>query len=243
MPSSDFPVPAPVAAEVLAALFDVSLTGVLLLRPVFAPADPARIVDWAYVRLNPAAQRLLGLPECPAESFLALNPGAAGAGVFAFYGATFGSGEPGRFAPDAPHEGPARSYQLAARRSGELLVVSFTDPTGPDPDRRRAAQATDAARWAELDQLFEQAPVAVALFEGPRHVVRLANPAVLRMWGRTRAQALGTPLFELLPEAAGQGFEELLAGVLATGVPYVAHELPSFIDRQGRHDTVYWNFV
>ncbi|RZK60795.1 MAG: HAMP domain-containing histidine kinase [Hymenobacter sp.] len=31
--------------------------------------------------------------------------------------------------------------------------------------------------------------------------------------------------------------------MMATGVPYVAHELPSFIDRDGRRDTVYWNFV
>ncbi|WP_092668995.1 helix-turn-helix domain-containing protein [Hymenobacter arizonensis] len=50
-------------------------------------------------------------------------------------------------------------------------------------------------------------------------------------------------MFELLPEAAGQGFEELLNGVLTTGIANVAHELPSFIDRAGQRDTVYWNFV
>ena len=249
-----FPVPAPVAAEVLAALFDVSLTGVVLLRPLYAPDDPARIIDLAYVRLNPAAQRMLGLPECPAESFLTLYPGAAETGVFAFHCATFHSGVPGRFDLNYQHEGLDNYYHLAGQRSGELLVLSFTDTADHDRSaveqalraaqaREQGALATAEARRAELDQLFEQAPVALALFEGPRHVVQLANPAVLRMWGRTRAQTIGTPLFELLPEAAGQGFEELLAGVLATGMPYVAHELPSLIDREGRRDTVYWNFV
>ncbi|MFC7671160.1 PAS domain-containing protein [Hymenobacter humi] len=63
------------------------------------------------------------------------------------------------------------------------------------------------------------------------------------IWGRTAEQVLGKPLFEALPEAAGQGFEELLNGVLATGVPYVANELPSTLDRAGHRDTVYWNFV
>ena len=94
-----------------------------------------------------------------------------------------------------------------------------------------------------LRELFEQAPVAIAIFRGARYVIEQANPAVCAIWGRTPAQALGTPLFELLPEAAGQGFEELLDGVLATGVPYVAHELPSLIDRQGQRHTVHWNFV
>jgi hypothetical protein len=35
----------------------------------------------------------------------------------------------------------------------------------------------------------------------------------------------------------------LLAGVLATGQPHVAHEMPGRIDREGRRDTLYWNFV
>lgn len=105
------------------------------------------------------------------------------------------------------------------------------------------ARRQQQAQELQLRELFEQAPVAIAVFRGPRYVVEMANPAVCAMWGRTSVQTLGTPLFELLPEAAGQGFEDLLDGVLRTGTPYVAHELPSLIDRDGRRDTVYWNFV
>ncbi|GAB2862148.1 PAS domain-containing sensor histidine kinase [Hymenobacter ruber] len=107
----------------------------------------------------------------------------------------------------------------------------------------QAARAEAEARRTELQQVFEQAPVAIALFQGPRYVIEMANAPVCALWGRTLEQALHTPLFELLPEAAGQGFEELLDGVMATGVPFVAQELPSFIDRHGHRDTVYWNFV
>ena len=94
-----------------------------------------------------------------------------------------------------------------------------------------------------LQPIFEQAPVAVAVLRGPRYVVEWANPAICRLWGRTQQQAVGTPLFELLPEVAGQGFEALLDGVMATGVPHVADEAPTRIDRPGRPGTAYFNFV
>ncbi|GAA4028144.1 hypothetical protein GCM10022409_10240 [Hymenobacter glaciei] len=93
------------------------------------------------------------------------------------------------------------------------------------------------------EQVRVREQVAVAVLRGPRYVIELANPAVCTIWGRTAEQVLGKPLFEALPEAAGQGFEELLDGVLATGEAHVARELPSTLLRNGQLDTVYWNFV
>ncbi|MGY2134490.1 PAS domain-containing protein [Hymenobacter sp. HD11105] len=158
--------------------------------------------------------------------------------------------QPGRFVER--HWLPRHTPVLDAARQVQFIIQSVQDITA----RRRAerllrdsqaserdARAEAEQQREELRQLFEQAPVALAVFRGPSHVVEMANPTVLRMWGRTSTQALNTPLFELLPETSGQGYEELLAGVLATGQPYVAHEMPSFIDREGRRDTVYWNFV
>ncbi|MDB5234385.1 MAG: hypothetical protein JWR44_1378 [Hymenobacter sp.] len=128
------------------------------------------------------------------------------------------------------------TYQ-AYRENGEIVGISTFayDVSAQVLAREHQRQ--------QLRELFAQAPVAIAVFRGPRYVIELANPAVCAMWGRTAEQTLGTPLFELLPEAAGQGFEELLDGVLATGVPHVAHELPSVIERGGHRETVYWNFV
>jgi PAS domain S-box-containing protein len=105
------------------------------------------------------------------------------------------------------------------------------------------ARQQRAAQQQQLRELFEQAPVAIAVFRGPKYTIEFANPAICHLWGRPQQQAVRTPLFELLPEAAGQGFEQLLDKVMATGVPYVAHELPTLIDREGRRDTVYMNFV
>ena len=94
-----------------------------------------------------------------------------------------------------------------------------------------------------LRGLFEQAPVAIATFRGPQFIINFANPTVCELWGRSMEQVLGKPLFEALPEAAGQGFEERLTGVLQTGEPFLGNELPSQIDRDGQRVTVYWNFV
>ena len=54
-------------------LLNVSLTGIILFRPVYDAAG-ATIIDLAYEHLNPAAQQLLRLPAHPAESFLTLFP-------------------------------------------------------------------------------------------------------------------------------------------------------------------------
>jgi PAS domain S-box-containing protein len=56
---------------------------------------------------------------------------------------------------------------------------------------------------------------------------------------------LGKPLFEALPEIVGQGLEELLGGVLATGVHHVGRELPVQVARLvgGGMEEVFFDFV
>ncbi|QRN96436.1 PAS domain-containing protein [Archangium violaceum] len=105
------------------------------------------------------------------------------------------------------------------------------------------AEAEHQREW--LHSLFMQAPTAIAIFRGPQYVIELANPKICRLWGRRPEQVLGKPLFGALPEAAGQGFEKLLDGVLATGKPYVGTELPVRLARLegGALEDAYFNFV
>jgi len=235
-------------------LLAVSLTGVIFYSPQHDPAGSGEIIDFAFEYLNPAAQRMMTMPEVPTLTHNQQWPQSRAHGTFQFHVDAFESGEPREYSVNYQADGYDNYYRLAARRAGTGLLVSFTD-TADQPRsavevalresqaREQAARAEVERQRGELQRLFEQAPVALAVFDGPTYVVQQANPDVLRLWGRTREQALHTPLFELLPEAAGQGFEELLNGVMTTGVPHVAHEWPSIIDRDGRRDTVYWNFV
>jgi PAS domain-containing protein len=109
----------------------------------------------------------------------------------------------------------------------------------------REQAAREAADWqrGELARIFEQAPVAIATYRGPQFIIELANPLVLALWDRTPEQAIGTPLFELLPEITGQGFDDLLNHVMATGENHVAKEMLSTIVRNGQPESVYWDFV
>ncbi len=112
------------------------------------------------------------------------------------------------------------------------------------PNRRREVEATLQHRtW--LQSLFMQAPMAIAILRGPQYVVELANPPMCRVWRHPVEQLLGRPLFEALPEAAGQGFEPLLASVLASGTPYVGNEMHAQLPRPegGPPEDVYLNFV
>ncbi|WKN43375.1 PAS domain-containing protein [Tunicatimonas pelagia] len=101
--------------------------------------------------------------------------------------------------------------------------------------------ANDANEKGLLSVLFEQSMMAVALYVGREYRIDIANTTFCKVLGRTPEQALGTPLFELLPELVGQGYKELLDGVLTTGVPCTVYEQYSQINRYGRKDTAYWD--
>ncbi|MBJ6146120.1 PAS domain-containing protein [Hymenobacter sp. BT559] len=226
--------------QTLYRFYDDTPAAVCVLR---GPAHHYEYLNAAYQRLLPGRQ-LLGLPvtealpELVSTGILALLDGVYQTGT-----TYHGTEQSVALAATADQPAEERFFTFtyqAIREQGTVVGISAfaTDVT----EQVRARRQQEAQR-RQLADLFEQAPVGIATFRGPRYVIEMANPAVCALWGRTPAQAVGTLLFELLPEAAGQGFEELLDGVLATGEPYVAHELPSIIDREGRRDTVYWDFV
>ncbi|MDB5245729.1 MAG: hypothetical protein JWQ40_123 [Segetibacter sp.] len=94
-----------------------------------------------------------------------------------------------------------------------------------------------------LQNIFSQAPVAIAIFGGPSFIIELANEKVLEYWGRTHDEVINKPLFEALPEAAGQGFEELLTHVMDTGERYVAKEHSINLNRNGKLEKTFINFL
>jgi hypothetical protein len=88
-----------------------------------------------------------------------------------------------------------------------------------------------------------RAPVAMCIFRGPYHIVEIANDRMIEFWGKTNAQVIGKPIFEGLPEAKDQGFEQLLDGVYTTGKTFTANEVPVTLPRNGKVEVVYVNFV
>ncbi len=94
-----------------------------------------------------------------------------------------------------------------------------------------------------LRETILQAPVAMCIFRGPKYTVELANEKMFEIMGKSQDQIQGKPVFEALPEAKDQGFEDLLEGVYISGIPFSAENVPVTLPRGEKIETVYVNFV
>lgn len=69
-------------------------------------------------------------------------------------------------------------------------------------------------------QLFDQAPTFLAVLEGPDHLIRLANPGYKKLVGQR--DIVGRTVAEAIPEAAAQGYLDLLDQVYRSGESFSA---------------------
>lgn len=96
---------------------------------------------------------------------------------------------------------------------------------------------------SNLRNTILQAPVAMCILKGPEYVVSVANDRIYELWGKTKAEMLGKPVFVGLPEARNQGLEEILHNVYVKGERFAADERPVILPRNGLLETAYINFV
>ncbi|MDB5234372.1 MAG: hypothetical protein JWR44_1365 [Hymenobacter sp.] len=233
--------------ETLYQVFEQTPASVAILR---GPEHRFEYVNPGYQRLFEGRQ-LLGrplaeaLPETIEFGFLALLDQ-----VFTTGEPFFGTELPLQLRDAAGHLLPEAYYTFTYqtyREEGATVGVSIFafEVTEQVLARQRATVLQDevSRRDAQLQALFEQAPVAIAVLRGPALIVELANASVCAIWGHTRAEVLGKPLLVGMPELIGQGFDHLLQGVMTTGEAYVAQEQPAQLARQGQTETVYLNYV
>ncbi len=139
---------------------------------------------------------------------------------------------------DGEHPGGPNAwftFALSAVRDEEGAIVAFLNVVSETTGRilaeraREAAQAKAERAEARLREVFAQAPAFLAVLRGRDHVFEYVNAAYYRLVGHR--ELVGRPVFEALPEIRGQGFEELLNGVLDTGEPFVGREVPVTVSR------------
>ncbi|GAA4390126.1 hypothetical protein GCM10023186_38020 [Hymenobacter koreensis] len=240
--------------EMLCEVLNVSMTGLIFYLPIYDPAGSGDIVDFSFEYLNPTAQRMMHMPARPTLTHNEQWPHSREHGTFAFHVDAYVTGEPRSYNINYQADGYDNYYRLTARRAGKGLLVSFTD-TADQPRtpvevalresqvRERQARAEAEQQRNELRDFVEHAPVAVAVYRGPQYIVELANATTLAIWGRSLPDVLGRPVFEVLPEAAAPSVVAIFDQVFTTGTPYTAHEQHTIINRHGRSEVVYWNFV
>jgi PAS domain S-box-containing protein len=95
----------------------------------------------------------------------------------------------------------------------------------------------------QLKRVFQQAPVAIAIFNGPDHIIEIANERMLGFWDKKAEDILGKPLFTAIPDAEHQRFKELMDNVLQTGERFVAPEISATIVRRKGPEKVYFKLA
>ncbi|MCK5931014.1 MAG: GAF domain-containing protein [Fulvimarina manganoxydans] len=79
-------------------------------------------------------------------------------------------------------------------------------------------RASDERR--RLSLMFDQAPSFMAMLRGPEHRFEYANPAYRRVVGGR--DVVGRTVADVMPDAAAQGYVDILDRVYASGEPYTA---------------------
>jgi signal transduction histidine kinase len=115
---------------------------------------------------------------------------------------------------------PVRDAQGIIR--GTLVTCSET--TG-----RVLAEAALRTERSRLLNLFQQAPVFLAVLRGPDHVFELHNPPYGDLIGGRNV--IGRSVREAVPEAETQGFISVLDRVYQTGEPFFAQSYPIDLQR------------
>ena len=153
----------------------------------------------------------------------------------------------------------ARNQQLELVVDGEPQIFYFNYSFTPLYDLKgniygvmnTAADVTDLnlakkqiqQNERNLHNMILQAPVAMCILLGPEHIITVANPLMIEIWGKPADAVINKPVFEALPDAKAQGLEQLMWDVYHKDRTFHASEMPVNLIRNGVQDTVYQNFV
>ncbi|SHG31034.1 PAS domain S-box-containing protein [Flavobacterium micromati] len=87
-----------------------------------------------------------------------------------------------------------------------------------------------------------QAPVAMVIFRGEDNIVEMVNAPYLELVGKTESEFLGKPLYESLPDVE-VAIGTIIKDIYKTETAYFGYEFPVVLNRYGKKETAYFNFV
>ncbi|GAB3310024.1 PAS domain-containing sensor histidine kinase [Hymenobacter tenuis] len=210
--------------DVLRSLLAISPSGVIFCTPLYGSSGEISDFQLAYV--NPAAQHLLGLPEHPVLTLQQHWSHTSNTEIFAFLAAAYASSEPSDFVFRPRPESASSTYRLAAQRSGQGVLVTFSEATAgifafdtssSSSVLRQEDAVLPSAELAHgpLHHVFRQAPVGICLLTGPDLVFELINPVYQALLPTT--VGLGQPFVNALPDEIYQLEYSTIRRVFDTG--------------------------
>ncbi|WP_034256937.1 PAS domain-containing sensor histidine kinase [Adhaeribacter aquaticus] len=110
-------------------------------------------------------------------------------------------------------------------------------------EREQLAMAQAEQQRMRLERLFEQAPAALAILEGPDLVFKVINSSYQQLFpGR---ELMNLPLFEALPELKDSQVYNIIYNVYNTGETFEGKEVLIPVARFENQvpEDIYWNFI
>lgn len=95
---------------------------------------------------------------------------------------------------------------------------------------------------SRYNRLLMQSPFAFAILIGEELRISLANDTIKEIWGKGN-DIEGQLLVEVLPELLNSDLPDIILEVLKTGKPFEGYEYLVSIQRNGKLEKVYFNFV
>ncbi|WP_316844016.1 ATP-binding protein [Pedobacter psychrodurus] len=105
----------------------------------------------------------------------------------------------------------------------EEMATTMEELTSTNEDLNSSLKLLGESR-EHVRTIIEQAPVGIAMLQGPEHIIEIANPEILKIWGREGIEVIGHPHHAARPELQGQPVNLWLDNVYSTGKPKVNKE-------------------
>ena len=196
-------------------------------------------------------QQVLGNRDILGKPVRKAMPDLEGSGIYELLDHVYSTGEPfvGNEYPVNIDRGNGKIeeayfnfvYQPTHNSEGEIdgLLVHGVEVT-----EQVLAKKQIEAKENQLQNIFLNAPAAIAVFEGSEHKYVLANKAYEKLSHRKAADLLGKNMQDLFPELKGTDTLEIFAKVLETGESFSAPEYALMLDlkNEGVLRQYYFNF-
>ncbi len=121
-------------------------------------------------------------------------------------------------------------YHPLREQDGEIsgIIVTVTEVTEKVVARKKIKE-----NEALLQTIFFNAPVAIAVIQGPDHTYVMANNEYQNIVNRTAQQLVGKTSKAIFPELIGTGTFEILDDIYQTGESFSIAEYPVKLDKDG----------
>lgn len=137
----------------------------------------------------------------------------------------------------------AINHSLTGTKQGSGSIILMNQNVSPEKAISPGDPAMELMLSKSLQQVFTQAPAAIAVLHGPDMVFTVANEKYQQLVSKSTEDLIGRRFEDVFPEIEDQGYHTLFRNVFASGEPFVKNEYPGTFYKQGVLVTGYYNFT